>query len=115
MHEVARGRIWSGPRAHEVGLVDEIDGLLGAIDRAQLLAGLDPADDVSIIALPPRSPLGAISFLLGSVSTDVTFEELATVATLVDALGLDDLLRVTMLYGDGQPAARLPYNFSGDL
>jgi len=41
VHEVAQGRIWTGTRAREHGLVDEIGDLQDAINSAAALAGLD--------------------------------------------------------------------------
>src|SRR5215471_15519949 len=40
---VAGGRVWTGAQARERGLVDELDGLQGALREARRLAGL-PAD-----------------------------------------------------------------------
>ena len=41
VEEVARGRVWSGSRAHENGLVDELGGIQDAIARAKLESGLE--------------------------------------------------------------------------
>jgi len=53
---VGQGRIWSGTRALELGLVDEIGGLDHAIVHARIAAGL-PARGrwVEVIEFPPRS------------------------------------------------------------
>lgn len=40
IHEVAQGRVWTGQRAKELGLVDEIGGLDRAISAAAAKAGL---------------------------------------------------------------------------
>ena len=50
VEEVARGRVWSGQRALEVGLVDEMGGFQDAIDRALGLAGLDENADVALVS-----------------------------------------------------------------
>ena len=39
--EVARGRVWSGADAYNLGLVDELGGLEDALDAAARLAGLE--------------------------------------------------------------------------
>ncbi|MEM1220622.1 MAG: signal peptide peptidase SppA [Bacteroidota bacterium] len=39
VNEVARGRVWTGVKAQEIGLVDEIGGLDDAVDAAAYLAG----------------------------------------------------------------------------
>jgi protease-4 len=48
---VGQGRIWSGTKAKELGLVDEVGGLLDAIDAAKELAGLKDKE-VSIAVYP---------------------------------------------------------------
>ncbi|MGV0642586.1 signal peptide peptidase SppA [Mycolicibacterium sp. XJ2546] len=52
---VARGRVWTGADALERGLVDELGGLRTAINRAQVLAGLDAEDEVRTVAYPGSS------------------------------------------------------------
>ena len=44
VREIARGRVWTGAQAKELGLVDELGGLNHAIARAKILAKL-PADE----------------------------------------------------------------------
>ena len=41
VNEVAQGRVWTGAKAKELGLVDEIGDLSTAIDEAASLAGLE--------------------------------------------------------------------------
>ncbi|MFI5509303.1 signal peptide peptidase SppA [Mycobacterium sp. NPDC051804] len=52
---VARGRVWTGADALEHGLVDELGGLRTAINRAKVLAGLDPDDEVRLVNYPGSS------------------------------------------------------------
>lgn len=52
--EVGRGRIWSGARAKQIGLVDEMGGLHHAIERAADRAGLRERPE--IVHLPRREP-----------------------------------------------------------
>jgi protease-4 len=49
VEEVARGRVWSGARAKEVGLVDELGGLQAAITYAKVEAGLDADEHIELI------------------------------------------------------------------
>ncbi|MBC8072900.1 MAG: signal peptide peptidase SppA [Deltaproteobacteria bacterium] len=63
--EVARGRVWSGVRAIEVGLVDDYGGLREAIIRARAIAGLR-ADEGQVVIVPdPKGPLANLRSLLG--------------------------------------------------
>ncbi len=56
VHELARGRVWTGADAHERGLVDELGGLRRAAELARERAGL-PAD-APLRRWPPLQPAG---------------------------------------------------------
>ncbi|MQA02658.1 MAG: signal peptide peptidase SppA [Streptosporangiales bacterium] len=57
VHELARGRVWTGTDAHERGLVDELGGLTHAIEVAKRYAGI-PATVLTPVRVFPRiSPL----------------------------------------------------------
>ena len=58
VHEVARGRVWTGADARERGLVDELGGLGAALALARRRAGLP--DDAGVRVLPPTSPLAQL-------------------------------------------------------
>lgn len=51
---VARGRVWSGVRAIDEGLVDDYGGLREAVLRARAIAGMRP--DEGAVELVPRAP-----------------------------------------------------------
>jgi protease-4 len=55
VHEVARGRVWTGADAVERGLVDVLGGLDIALDEARRRAGL--VDDAPVINWPRLSPV----------------------------------------------------------
>jgi protease IV len=59
VHELARGRVWTGADAHERGLVDELGGLHRAAELARERAGL--ADDAPLRRWPQTSPLDRLS------------------------------------------------------
>lgn len=44
VHEIARGRVWTGEDALKIGLVDELGGLDRAFEVAMELAGLDASE-----------------------------------------------------------------------
>jgi len=50
--QIARGRVWSGYQALEVGLVDELGGLNEALDYAARKIGLKDRNDINVVALP---------------------------------------------------------------
>jgi protease-4 len=55
VHELARGRVWTGADARDRGLVDELGGIDMALDLARKKAGL-PAD-APVRSYPHTSPL----------------------------------------------------------
>lgn len=61
---VARGRVWSGVRAIDVGLVDAYGGLREALMRCKDIAGL-PAKTPHIAYPPPPSLLSQLQSLFG--------------------------------------------------
>ena len=57
IHEVAQGRVWLGTDALENGLIDELGGFSRAIELAKEKAGIDEADDVSLVIYPATKNL----------------------------------------------------------
>lgn len=52
--EIARGRVWTGEQARAVGLVDQLGGLLAAIEEAKLAAKIKPAEKVELVFYPRK-------------------------------------------------------------
>jgi len=52
VREIARGRVWTGVQAKEIGLVDEIGGFMKALEIAKQLAGIDADTKVKIRVFP---------------------------------------------------------------
>jgi protease-4 len=50
---IAQGRVWTGARAKELGLVDELGGLDAALAEAKRLAKVDATSDLEIYPPPP--------------------------------------------------------------
>lgn len=64
--EIARGRVWTGAQALDLGLVDEIGGFRDAVDAARELAGIAPDSDVRLRRFPrQRTPLEAFQEMFG--------------------------------------------------
>ena len=59
IHELARGRVWTGADALDRGLVDELGGLRDAVRIARKRAGLsDSAPVRPAVHVPPLARLG---------------------------------------------------------
>lgn len=66
VREIARGRVWTGAQARELGLVDELGGLHEAIARARALAEIEESASVRLIRYPAeKSPFEALSAAFG--------------------------------------------------
>lgn len=83
---LAEGRIWSGDRAHHLGLVDHLGGLLPAIAHARTLADLE--EDAPVVVAGRRST-GIVERIASSlVAVDApTMEALTPLAWLAFAEG----------------------------
>jgi protease IV len=55
--EIARGRIWTGEDARELGLVDELGGFSAALRAAREAAGLPETAALRLKTFPARKPL----------------------------------------------------------
>jgi len=55
--KIGQGRVWTGERALQLGLVDELGGLHTAVGRARELAKISRGEKVSLLYLPPRRSL----------------------------------------------------------
>ncbi len=64
VEDIAEGRIWSGRRAHAIGLVDALGGPLEALRDLAARAGLAPGERFPLVTLPRPS---IVSEWLGSV------------------------------------------------
>jgi protease-4 len=63
--KIAQGRVWTGARARELGLIDEIGGLDAALDAARKLAKVDAS--VGLEVYPPAPSLRDLVASFGQV------------------------------------------------
>ncbi|WP_309092942.1 signal peptide peptidase SppA, partial [Phenylobacterium sp.] len=68
VREIAKGRVWTGAQAKQLGLVDELGGFYQAVAKAKALAGL--TGDVTLRRMTPtESPIEALERALGVSAT----------------------------------------------
>ncbi len=74
--EIARGRVWSGAMARDLGLVDDIGGVDDALDYAAAQIGAKDRADVNVIILPkPKTTLEMLTeFLVQQVKMGDAFK-----------------------------------------
>lgn len=109
--EIAKGRIWSGQDAKNLGLVDELGGYDTALKLAKQAAGVPDGDDVKIVVYPrPKTFLQSVIERRGADNSDreavaqtlaKILEVVQPVARQFDAIGIkarsndqDDVLRM---------------------
>ena len=82
VEEIARGRVWTGDQACEIGLVDALGDFQTALAAAKELAGLEPEEEYTIVDVrPPRHDLLPRSF--GEASGSVA----GGLGAVLDAVG----------------------------
>ena len=66
VREIARGRVWTGAQARQIGLVDQLGGLEEAIAKARELARIPTDESVRFKRFPQaKSPFEALSEIFG--------------------------------------------------
>jgi protease-4 len=79
---IARGRVWAGFDAHQLGLVDELGGIRTAVDLALQAASLEAAKPYRVTVFPkPKSPLASIFSRDGRDDEKVMLREVLDVTT----------------------------------
>ncbi|KAK9917362.1 hypothetical protein WJX75_003547 [Coccomyxa subellipsoidea] len=114
MQEVAQGRVWSGKRALEVGLVDALGGLSRAVAIAKRELGIPDSEAVALIELSREQP-SPLALLSGGASAasllQTGFVQLASgtppLQVLSQLLGMANLEDVS-LGMHGRPMAVMP-------
>lgn len=102
VREIAKGRVWTGNQAKELGLVDQVGGLRNAINGAKVLAGFAARDSVTIRAYPQAAdPLTALGQALGASAA--TAKTTARAAAVVGAVLGDE--RVASLLAQSRASA----------
>ncbi len=69
--QIARGRVWSGVAAREIGLVDDLGGLARAIQIAREKAGMRPDQRHELVAFPEPTLLSGLRTALMSTEMPV--------------------------------------------
>jgi len=98
VNEIGRGRIWTGAQAKELGLVDELGGVLKAVELVKQKLGVPPEKDVELDW--KRPPVSLWKILTGKA------EEAAVQAFLTpEEIQLLTWLRLPGLWRAGEPLA----------
>ena len=82
VRRIARGRVWTGEQARNVGLVDELGGLDQALDFTAKMLGKGDRNDITVVKMP-RELSGIERFL------ELMGQEVSIGAALKNATGID--------------------------
>ena len=108
--EIAKGRVWTGVQAQQLGLVDKLGGLSLAVGEARKLANLS-SNTVTVLKVTPshKSPLDMLQRMagLGGASAQ-SFVAAAQVLGDPKARAVMDELARARLQADGQAAVLAP-------
>lgn len=110
--QVAQGRVWTGQQAKQVGLVDQLGGLLDAIDVAKQRARIPAEDEVEVVVYPPRRTFyEVLSDQFDSPPARSASESLLALLGSRDRRALAGLLAPSRLFRSGEALAYMPYVF----
>jgi protease IV len=98
---VAQGRVWTGSEALRHGLVDKLGGLDVAVGLAKERAKIAEGQEVNLVVIPERK---------GLLETILERQEEEVGEAVMLPREMRDFLRWARYLGDGQLAARLPFD-----
>jgi protease-4 len=86
---IAQGRIWTGAKAQQLGLVDELGGLDAAVAEARRLGGVPAATELEVYPPPPtlRDVIQGMSGVAELPLASAADAAVAAIATADGALG----------------------------
>jgi protease-4 len=112
--EVAKGRVFSGAQAKDVGLVDELGGVQTTIQALKTKLGLQPDDKIELVRFPePETPTSMLFKLMKNLG----LQSIAAQSALGDwqklTTRLAPVLRASRLLTTQPVEARLPMMYEG--
>ena len=110
VRDIAKGRVWTGAQAVQLGLVDKLGGLGLAVGEAKRLSGIATGQSVSLRVMPSKkSPFDALQRAFGR--SDASVRSLTIIASLLSdarAQTLLDALVRTQVQAQGGAAVLAP-------
>jgi len=72
VREIARGRVWTGVQARQLGLVDKLGGFYDAVSEAKRLGGFSKDEVVTLKSFPGRkSPFDVLQHAMGTSAASI--------------------------------------------
>jgi protease-4 len=119
VHEIARGRVWTGAQAKERGLVDEFGGLDRAVEVAKGLAGIPADKGVRRVVYPAPRPFFQQLFGGGDDDEEASVKARQQQEAFINSMPKDvqRTLRLAAMFdrfGKGEALAILPFELKID-
>jgi protease-4 len=108
INAVAQGRVWTGLKAKELGLVDELGGLDTALQLAKTRAKLDADADVHLLVYPPKR--SAFEILANPLGTSSEFT-MGAITRRPELQAIERAAAVLRLFRRGEPLMLMPNVF----
>jgi len=97
--KIGKGRVWTGSRAKELGLVDEIGGLSRAIELAKELAGIPDDRSVKLVVWPKKVSLFSALFGRRQIRTKLNLHsKLEKIVNMLELLENEGSLAIMPLW-----------------
>ena len=117
VHEIARGRVWTGAQAKERGLVDEFGGLDRAVEVAKGLANIPADKGVRRVVYPAPRPF--LQTLFGGGEEEASVKAMREREAFINSMPKDvqkTLRLASMLdrFGRGEALTILPFELKID-
>ena len=86
VRSMAKGRVWTGEKAKELGLIDELGGLRDAVGKASSLAGLAPDERLELVAYPRQKGMRLLVRKENSEPVEVAATEMLRAIQSLEAI-----------------------------
>ena len=110
VREIAKGRVWTGEQALEIGLVDELGGILRAIELAKEMADIDADTKINLKPFPRPKPFAEKlqEQLSGVASISSDLETLREITALPEVQNAIKTRKALELHEQGALTANIP-------
>ena len=119
VHKIAKGRVWTGEDAHKLGLVDELGGVMMAIDLAKEATGIGKDEPVKLKIFPREKTLIEVLFAALLGEEDESSEPgtaLGVIGSVADSLRpFRDLYQVLGLRDQEGPLLMPSHFYTGSI
>jgi len=111
VREIAKGRVWTGEQAKDIGLVDELGGIMKAIEVARELGDIEPDAKINLRRFPrPKSRSEQFEELF-----NVTAEASKEISTLREITSLPEVQAVLKARAKAEAMARGQAQLTADI